>query len=319
VLRTLAWVLAAAVAVRLLLNPEVLSYPIGETPIFNWLLYGYGVPLAAFAAAAALASRQGRQEDEQLSAALQWGAIALALALLALEVRHYFHPLDLRRGSVRFVEWGALSVSWMLLGAALPRAARRWRLASLDLGGTIAVSLAGLVALIGQSLTGNPLFEHAWVGRTPILNHLLWVYGLPAAGLALAGAEAERRGVRGVPRAWRLETLLLVFLLVTLEVRQLFHGGYLDEGGTGAAERYAYSAAWMLLGTLLLLLGIARRGREVRLSALAVMLVAVLKVFLYDMAELRDLYRVFSLLGLGVSLLLLAWLYQRFVFRAEAA
>ncbi len=39
------------------------------------------------------------------------------------------------------------------------------------------------------------------------------------------------------------------------------------------------------------------------------------KVFLYDMAELRDFYRVFSFLGLGLSLLFIAWLYQRFVFR----
>ena len=48
---------------------------------------------------------------------------------------------------------------------------------------------------------------------------------------------------------------------------------------------------------------------------LAVMLLAVGKVFLYDTANLADLYRVFSFLGLGVSLLLLAWVYQRFVFR----
>jgi uncharacterized membrane protein len=41
----------------------------------------------------------------------------------------------------------------------------------------------------------------------------------------------------------------------------------------------------------------------------------VAKVFLYDTANLSDLYRVFSFLGLGASLLLLAWVYQRFVFR----
>jgi uncharacterized membrane protein len=48
------------------------------------------------------------------------------------------------------------------------------------------------------------------------------------------------------------------------------------------------------------------------------MLAAVSKVFLYDMAALVGLYRVFSFLGLGASLLLLAYLYQRFVFRVPA-
>ena len=44
------------------------------------------------------------------------------------------------------------------------------------------------------------------------------------------------------------------------------------------------------------------------------MLAAVAKVFLSDTSHLRDLYRVVSFLGLGASLLLLAFLYQRFVF-----
>jgi uncharacterized membrane protein len=44
------------------------------------------------------------------------------------------------------------------------------------------------------------------------------------------------------------------------------------------------------------------------------MALAVGKVFLVDTARLEGLYRVFSLLGLGVTLMLLAYLYQRFVF-----
>ena len=45
------------------------------------------------------------------------------------------------------------------------------------------------------------------------------------------------------------------------------------------------------------------------------MLLAVGKVFLYDMSELKDLYRVLSFFGLGVSLLALGYIYQRFVLR----
>jgi len=67
----------------------------------------------------------------------------------------------------------------------------------------------------------------------------------------------------------------------------------------------------------LLVAGLLRHSRTLRLASLPVMLLAVGKVFLYDTANLSDLYRVFSFLGLGVSLLLLAWLYQRFVFRSS--
>ncbi|HKV07304.1 MAG TPA: DUF2339 domain-containing protein, partial [Thermoanaerobaculia bacterium] len=85
-----------------------------------------------------------------------------------------------------------------------------------------------------------------------------------------------------------------------------------------AAERYSYSAAWVLLGVLLLALGVLGKGKTLRYASLAVMMLAVAKVFLYDTANLSDLYRVFSFLGLGASLLLLAWVYQRFVFRETA-
>jgi uncharacterized membrane protein len=42
-------------------------------------------------------------------------------------------------------------------------------------------------------------------------------------------------------------------------------------------------------------------------------MVTVVKVFLYDLGELEDLYRVASLLGLAVSLILVSLAYQRFV------
>jgi len=53
--------------------------------------------------------------------------------------------------------------------------------------------------------------------------------------------------------------------------------------------------------------------------SLGITLLSVAKVFLYDLGNLRGLYRVGSLAGLAVCLLLVSFLYQRFVFgRAEA-
>ena len=70
-----------------------------------------------------------------------------------------------------------------------------------------------------------------------------------------------------------------------------------------------------MLATALVIAGIARRSRLLQYSSLAVMVPAVVKVFVYDTAQLRDLYRVASLFALGVSLFLLVFLYQRYVFR----
>jgi uncharacterized membrane protein len=192
---------------------------------------------------------------------------------------------------------------------------RRLARRSLELASRLVILLGLAAALAGPGLAVNPLWSHQRVGGTPLVNVLAAAYGLPAMLAIAAGAEVRRQGGRRLPRLASAAALLLGFAWISATVRQLFHGTFLDAGPAGAAERYAYSAAWVLYGVALLLAGIARRGPILRYGSLAVMLLAVAKVFLYDTARLSDLYRVLSFLGLGASLLLLGFLYQRFVFR----
>ena len=307
----MAWALAGFVAVRLLFNPAVLfDYPIGTSTPFNWLLFGYGIPALAFLAASAVCRRAAVAE---LSEALEAGGLVFALALGTLEVRQYFHAGSLGAREFAFAEWGALSVVWLLFGIALVaahdltgRRVHAWTGTTAGLGGL------GIV-LIGAGILDNPLQVAHDVGATPIFNRLLGVYALPAllAGFFARQLRPRQRELSIVPAA---AALTLVFAFVSLSVRQAFHGGDLTSGATTSAEQYAYSAAWILLATVLLVVGIATKGPVIRTASAAIMTAAVLKVFLYDTAQLRDLYRVFSLLGLGASLMLLAFLYQRFVF-----
>jgi uncharacterized membrane protein len=107
-------------------------------------------------------------------------------------------------------------------------------------------------------------------------------------------------------------------MLVTLEVRQAFHGSVLAGGGTVPAEMYAYSLAWILFAAALTVAGLALRSRLLGYGSALFMGLAVVKVFVLDTASLGGLYRVLSLLALGISLLALAYVYQRFVFRLIA-
>jgi uncharacterized membrane protein len=47
-LRTLAAVLAGIVVLRIGYEPRIAGNAVGTTPIFNWLLWGYGIPAASF-------------------------------------------------------------------------------------------------------------------------------------------------------------------------------------------------------------------------------------------------------------------------------
>ena len=81
--------------------------------------------------------------------------------------------------------------------------------------------------------------------------------------------------------------------------------------------RHGYSAVWLVYGAYLLALGVLRDLRSLRYASLLVVLAAVLKVFLLDASHLDGLLRVLSFFGLGVALIALAWVYQRFVVARE--
>jgi uncharacterized membrane protein len=71
------------------------------------------------------------------------------------------------------------------------------------------------------------------------------------------------------------------------------------------------SGLWALTGVTALVVGLRGDQRALRLGSLALLLVTVGKVFLYDLATLTSLYRVGSFIGLGLLLLLAAGVWQR--------
>ncbi len=108
---------------------------------------------------------------------------------------------------------------------------------------------------------------------------------------------------------------VLLFFFIILNVRQIYHGPYLDADMTSNAEVYTYSVAWLFVGLSLLFFGTLKQNKTLRFASLIFVILTISKVFLYDAAELTGLLRVFSFLGLGLSLLGLSWFYTRFVFK----
>jgi uncharacterized membrane protein len=70
--------------------------------------------------------------------------------------------------------------------------------------------------------------------------------------------------------------------------------------------------AWGVEGVALLAAGFPLRERVLRLSGMSLLMVCVLKLFLWDMRHLVGLPRIFSLIVLGLILLGVSWIYTRF-------
>ncbi len=319
-LRALRWTALAAAAivlVRLLLNDSVLDYAFGPWPVLNGLLAAYGATALSFALGAALFARRG---DDLPVRVLEGGAVALATALLLLEVRH------LATGGVLGVYpdgdqlWSfreaALQASGVALLAALLRLLNR-RLGERPVLGWGWRAQQGLAMAIGVLLlVANPALD-AWaeVGAAPVLNALLAAYAIPAALAAAAAMARESAVPRGFRWALAGYAFAAAFAWVSLEVRHHFHPDamVLAMAPPAGAELYAYSFAWLGLGAVLLALGIRTARPGLRRAALAVIAATILKAFLVDMAELEGLWRVLSFLGLGLALIALGRVYRRFV------
>ena len=311
-LRRVALAVAAVALVRLLLNGAVLDYADGQAAVLNSRALAYAVAAASFFVSARLARRRA---DDRLVAVLECGCAAFVTALVVLEIRQGMTGGLPATANVSFIE-AALQVSALCVLATASlwldgRAGRAtlgwvWRVQG-------ALALAGGCALI---LLNPALLGGVSVGRVPILDALLPAYAVPAV-LAVAATRSARVGpVLG--RVLSVFALLAGFTWVTLEVRHLFHPGFigLDDEPVLPGELWAWSGAWMALAVGLMAAGLRTGRRSMRLAALAVMALVTAKVFLVDMSGLTGLWRVLSFLGLGLTLIGLGSLYGRFVGRA---
>lgn len=312
-MRQLCWPLLAVVVVRFVLNPEVLTYPLGVTPLINWILWGYGISIAALLVSLRFLRPTG---DVRLVRAVEAAIALLAFVLVTLEVRSLFQPGAMETPDASFLErsfhvaiWGAFALAalWMTRRQPDPVTLWAWRLS----GG-----LALATVLIVQVLIANPVFEPADIGRLPIFNAMFLAYAVPAAMAVLARRWADVEPNRHVDLLLDAAASILAFVYVSLEVRHLFDPGFERSGfAAEGLELYAYSIVWLLFGVALLALGFLRQAGALRHAGMILVCIVVAKVFLIDMAGLKGLLRVFSFLGLGAALIGLGYAYRRFGFQ----
>ena len=309
-LRYLSAALIVLVLLRVGYEPRIVGTDVGTTPFFNWLLYGYGVPAAAFWYAGHLLRRRA---DDVPARMADSAAILFTVLLAFLQIRHFMNNGDIYRPSAALAEVAMLVTVGLAMTIGLERLRLRTNSVVHNVGAllifalTLAAIVFGLVLALNPQLTGRP------VGG-PFFNLVLHGYGIPAILAAILALVA--RGSR--PFAYRVIAATvavgLALMYLGLEIRTLYHGPVLTRGATSDAEQYTYSAVWLVFGVLLLFAGFFLRSQPARLASAAVVALTIAKVFLVDMAGLTGIFRALSFIGLGAVLVCIGWLYQRMLF-----
>lgn len=268
-------------------------------PVINTLLLSYLAP-AGLLAACGLRWRAG------VGWSRLWMGAALAFAFLwlLLVVRHLFHGAFMGRAPIGRAESCAYVVLLLAMAHvfARSRVAERARLTGVLHPVAVAIGWLALICAIAIfGFSASP-----WWGpssaplESPAHAILLFaLYGAGAAGLA---------GLRAMPapldRAAKAASVGVMFALLALVIRWVFHGNDMSsEAPGGALETWTHSAFWALFGLLTLGSGTVRHDIVLRWAGLVILLVTAAKVLFFDLARLEGVIRAASFLAVGALFL----------------
>ncbi|MHB2267332.1 DUF2339 domain-containing protein [Aliihoeflea sp. PC F10.4] len=307
--------IAAVTLARIGVDPTIAgSQWLSTTPVLNALTPGYLLPAAAFAYAA---WQLARTADGRARLAMEAFGALFALLGVAMLVRHAMNGGVIDASEPALAEQ-AIYTLIMIGGGGILLALDRRAPSPVFQWGSIALGMLSLLFIVSSHLiTLNPLFTNASTGSIPVFNLLLLAYLIPAAAMAALAWRA-----RDIRPDWYVTTLAigasaLAFAYVGFSVRRIFQGEFIGAWkGMGELETYTHSAIWLLLGVALLVAGLRFGSRTLRLASAALVVLAVAKVFLYDMRQLEGVLRALSFMGLGGVLIGIGLFYQRMLGKA---
>jgi uncharacterized membrane protein len=312
-LRSLAAILAGIVVLRIGYEPRIVGDAVGTTPIFNWLLWGYGIPALSFWGGSILLRRGG---DDAPLRTVESAAILFTVLLAFTEIRHAVNHGDVYARAAGLAEVALQVCVTLAMAIGLERLRLRTGSIVHNAGAILLTVFAGLATLFGLLGLENPMLWPDDVGGG-FVNLLLLGYAMPAVlALLLSYAVAGRRPA-SYANTIAAGALVLALAYVTFEIRRIYHGPVLTRGPTTGAEQYTYSIAWLAFGVVLLGIGILVNSERARLASAIVIALTILKAFVIDMSTLTGVYRALSFMCLGLVLVAIGWLYQRILFRRQ--
>lgn len=285
---------------------------VAQFPLVYRLLEAAGPPAvpglipAAFALAPLLSlvgvlRLSGADNPHRLNQLAWFGAVALLFITLVF-------PVQFER------QW--VTIAWALEGVAL-----LWLFHRVPHRGLLGTGVVLLVVAFARLALNPAVLSYHARSDTPVLNWYLYAYGLVTlalfAGAALLRPPHDRVRGHSLPGLLRALGVVLAFLLVNIEIADAFTPAGASvltfQFGGNFARDMSYTIAWALFALGLLGAGIWQQQRAARYAALGLLGVALLKLFLHDLARLEALYRIGALFAVAVIAILASFAYQRFL------
>ncbi|MBP5584946.1 MAG: DUF2339 domain-containing protein [Lentisphaeria bacterium] len=240
-----------------------------------------------------------------------WCAFAVSFILIAGEFTYLQH---LRVGGVV-----ATAAVYLLILSLIPRLFRENSGAIRTASWLLLFVFLWYVVVSWQS-GGQSVHDSLW----RFFPNLLAVAALAFAGLFFGRADAGNNGKTDDSPVHQMSnktgTFFLLSAIVLWFVYSTDETGFLVRlYGSPSGARIAVSLLWGAYALALLAFGILRKKKIVRIPALVLFAVTVLKIFFFDLVGTPALYRIAGCMITGVVLVAGAWLYARFAQKGDAS
>lgn len=235
-----------------------------------------------------------------------WTGLAVAGGLVA---NAWWVKRRVAEGVVRgFLETAFAILAFLLVAAVMrENIARDWLLACYAAAGVACIALGALVASTSAVYSGIGFAALALGSvisndtRLYLVQNLAAILAVPAA---LRAARRHRPALIHPVLQTRVSAVATVALVAWVT--------------TWVWERHgteALTVAWSLLAVVIFATGLGLQERVYRLAGFALLAMTVGRVFLVDVWRLETLYRIVSFLVLGIVLLALGYVYNRWADR----
>ncbi len=251
---------------------------------------GFVFLIALFYGALAYVAFKRSEESARL------GSFALGIALIFLTV-----AIPIQLGDKAWT-----TIAWAVQGTVLMWLATKFQISQFRYSSYAIFAVTAVRLLFFDTTVDLRNFQ-------PIINERFLAFAISIAALYLTGYLLWRS--REAIKEWATPAaaFLVVANFFTLWVLSFEVWDSLGtQEASSSAQNLSLTALWAFYAIVLLAIGIVKRWRLVRLWALGLLTIPIGKVFLWDVWALETIYRIIAFVGLGLLLLIGAYLYQRY-------
>ncbi|MFQ5628504.1 MAG: DUF2339 domain-containing protein [bacterium] len=213
---------------------------------------------------------------------------------------------------------------WSLEALLLVLCSVRWPLAYVRNAALVLFVVAAIALLnMRSALAYQPIEDFSLIFNARFLAFA--TLGLALGTSAYVLRQKESAGTPQMITLLQIGCCLVFLVLFTVETLDIFEKAIfrlrqqaLSTGASNAInqlknlQQLTLSGVWLFYSIILMAGGLWSRIQGLRFAAIALFGISILKVFIYDLSYLDTLYRIFSFIGLGVILLGVSYLYQRY-------